>query len=154
MQPLASKADVVQRLGRPLTPLELKKIEGLLEEASVLATPELGCFPFTADTPKLARETTAIVVSRMVARVLERQAANTLGAEQITESAGQVQRVLNFGSGSGQVSGGPWLAATDKTTLKGVCGEPGLQSIAITTGRTGRYRALDRGGRATGWEQP
>lgn len=149
---LATSDDVEKRLGRQLTTDEQLRVDGLLEEATLLAATLLPCYPLGLSDE--AKDDLAIIISRMVARVLERSQVNALGADSITESAGQVQRVLNFGTGAGQITGGPWLAGTDKVLLKDVCGGDGLSAVALSSGRTGRYRTLDEAGLPTEREWP
>jgi hypothetical protein len=138
---LATVDDVEQRLGRPLTQTETTRAEGLLPEASALVIGYLGCDPTdTSVAPPVVPEGVVIVVSRLVARVLERDGAapDSLGAESVTNTVGPFGRTLNFGSGT--TSGGPWIAGSDKTALRPYMCGGGFVSIGISSGRTGRYR--------------
>lgn len=138
---LATVDDVAARLGRAPTATEAARAEGLLAEASALVVGHLGFDPTdTSVTPPLVPEAVAVVVSRMVARVLERAAvdAETHGAEAVTNTTGPFGQTLRFGAGT--TTGGPWLAASDKVMLKPYRGGGGFGSIGISSGRTGRYR--------------
>lgn len=140
---LAAASDVVERLGRPLTATEATRADGLLAEASALVVGHLGGDPTdTSVDPPVVPDGVVIVVSRMVARVLEREgaAAETHGAESVTTTTGPFGRTLNFGAGT--TSGGPWLAASDKVILKPHRAGGGFASVGMTSGRTGRYRRV------------
>ena len=139
---LATPADVEARLARPLTTAEAVRVDGLLPEASALVVGYLGCDPTDPAADPTVPAAVTLVVSRMVARVLDREATagEALGAESVTETAGPFGRTLNFGAGAASSVGGPWLAATDKITLKPYRCGGGVVSIGVTSGRTGRYR--------------
>jgi len=109
---LATQADVVARLGRPLSEAEQARTDpGLLDEASALVTGYLGGDPTGTDG---VPATVAIVVSRMVARVLSQDSGDFATAE--TNTAGPFSQTRQFTPGS--TSGAPWLSAADKTMLK------------------------------------
>lgn len=140
--PLAAVSDVEARLGRPLTATEATRADGLLPEASALVVGHLGGDPTdTSVDPPVVPDTVTIVVSRMVARIVEREATqtgDTHGAESVTNTVGPFGRTLNFGQGT--TSGGPWLTKADKIMLRGEGG--GVTSIGVSSGRTGRYRRV------------
>lgn len=137
---LATAADVVARLGRPLTVAETAKVDGLLEEASALVIGYLGCDPTdTSVEPPTVPAAVAIAVSRMVARVFEQTAAaGTTGSEVTTNTTGPFSQTLRFPAGS--TSGAPWLTKADKLTLRPFLCNGGFTSLAISAGTTGRYR--------------
>ena len=134
---LATQADVVVRLARPLTATEIEKADGLLAEASALVRAYLGGDPTVVD---VVPEDVVIVVSRMVARVIERDsaAAASSGAESVASSAGPFGQTLRFTTGT--TSGGPWLAAVDKTILGAFRVGAGFVGLDIASDHTGGYR--------------
>ena len=134
---LATQADVVVRLARSLTELEILKAEALLPEASALVRAYLGGDPTVVD---VVPEDVVIVVSRMVARVIERDASSTSGAEAVTNQTGPFGQTLRFGAGT--ASGGPWLTAVDKTILAAFRVGGGFVSLDIASDHTGDYRRL------------
>ena len=134
---LATQPDVVVRLARPLTATETEKADGLLDEASALVRAYLGGDPTVVD---VVPEDVVIVVSRMVARMIERDASSTSGAEAVTNQVGPFGQTLRFGAST--VSGGPWLAAVDKTILAAFRVGGGFVSLDIVSDHTGHYRRL------------
>lgn len=136
---LATVDDVVARLERALTTAETARADGLLEEASALVIGHLGCDPTdTSVDPPVVPGTVVLVVSRMVARLFEREAAAQVsaGAESVTEQTGPFGRTLRYGSGT--TSGTPWLAKGDKVMLR-----PWVNvTLGLSSGRTGSYRRL------------
>lgn len=132
---LATAGDVEARLGRQLTELELARTGGLLEEAGALVLAYLGVEVAPVPVPDAVR----VVTSRMVARVLERDATPGAvpDARSVTDQAGPFGRTVTFSSGT--TSGGPWLAAADKVMLRSH--KSGMTTAAISSGRTGRYRS-------------
>lgn len=137
---LATAADVEQRLGRTLTAAEQTRVSGLLDEASALVIGFLGCDPTdTSVEPPVVPDAVAIVVSRMVARLFEQAASDSaapVGVDMVTTQVGPFGQTLRHTAGS--TSGAPWLGASDKVSLKPY--RCGFTSLAMTTGRTGRYR--------------
>lgn len=108
---LASSADVVARLGRPLTTDETARVDGLLEEASVLVEGWMRCVP--DPVPAAVK----IVVSRMVARVFATAAGDAdpgVSGMQATMGPFTVNRSFS----SDATSGGVWLTRQDKTMLR------------------------------------
>jgi hypothetical protein len=137
---LATVADVALRLGRDLTTTETSRAEGLLEEASALVIGYLGCDPTdTSVEPPTVPAAVAIVVSRMVARVLQQSASvEEFGSEATTDSTGPFSTTVRYGAGT--TSGAPWLTKVDKLTLRPFRCDGGFSSVAISAGTTGRYR--------------
>lgn len=137
---LATAEDVATRLGRELTTAEAGRVDGLLDEASVLVVGYLGCDPTdTSVEPPTVPNAVVIVVSRMVARVLEQAAAGgTSGSESTTEATGPFSKTVRFSAGS--TSGAPWLTKVDKVSLRDARCDGGFSSIGISGGTTGRYR--------------
>lgn len=147
---LAAVDDVVTRLGRPLTTQEQTRADpGLLEEASVLVLAYLNQdegldeWPVT-DPVTPVPSAVVIVTSRMVARVLDQDAAVTrpVGAESVTQAMGPFSESYNFGAGS--TSGSPWLTLNDKVQLKRHRFNGGQVSVPMSTGQTGLYRRVVR----------
>lgn len=103
---LATALDVEARLGRPLTPAETGLTPGLLDEASAIVVGE----GYVIATP--VPPTIAIVVSRMVARVL-RSPEDADGLESTQLSAGSFQMTQKYADSSG----GPWLSKSDRQML-------------------------------------
>lgn len=134
---LATVADVEMRLGRTLTTSEAELADpGLIEEASALVEAHLN-YVYTEDDT--IPSTVAIVVSRMVARVLKQEASGGVvpGVQQRSTTAGPFAQQSTFVAGAS--SGGPWLAASDKQMLKPHRVGGGLIGVQQTTGRTGKY---------------
>ena len=134
---LATVVDVATRLARSMTEAEATKAEGLLDEASALARAWLKSDPTVEG---VVPDDVAIVVSRMVARVLDRDATSASGAEAVTNQVGPFGQTLRFGSGT--ASGGPWLASGDKTILAGFRVNGGFVGLDIASDHTGLYRRL------------
>lgn len=108
---LASSADVVARLGRPLTADETARVTGLLEEASVMVEGWLQCVPDPVP------DAVKIVVSRMVARVLATAGAGPgPGVTGMQGAMGPFQ--MNRTYSPDATSGGVWLTRQDKTMLR------------------------------------
>lgn len=134
---LASVTDVERRLGRELDAAETSRADGLLEEASVLVEEYLG------HTPAPVPDTVRVVTSRMVARVLSAPkgaSATALAPGQLSSqmSMGPFGRSATYEPGS--TSGGPWLEAKDKATLRRHRLNGGMVSVAMSSEHTGRYR--------------
>lgn len=106
---LADLADVEARIGRPLDEGELLRVEGLLQEASVLVESHTGR-EFADPVP----DSVSLVVSRMVARVLEAP-AESLSADSTSYTAGPFNKSVHFSQGGS--GGSPWLTAVDKKIL-------------------------------------
>ena len=109
---LASSADVVVRLGRPLTTDETARVTGLLEEASVMASEWMRCVPDPVP------DSVKIVVSRMVARVFTTAAAGgpEPGVSQVQATMGLFGVTRGFSPDA--TSGGVWLTRQDKSMLR------------------------------------
>lgn len=139
---LCTADDVADRLRRALTPDEGEHVYSLIEEASLLVLAWLGCPASVTDAWPPAPDAVRVTTSRMVARVIEQAAARiTTGAEQFTQQAGVFGQTLRFAPGA--TSGGPWLAKQDKELLAPFRCAGGIQSIGISSGRTGRYRTRE-----------
>lgn len=123
---LATIEDVEKALGRPLTDGEKARVQATLEEASVLIIGYLGCDPTvrdeTTDPPtETVPDAARLVAARMVARLIEQQSANgptaaPVGSSSYSTTTGPFGQTVHLQSGSN--TGGPWLAAVDKTMLK------------------------------------
>ncbi|ATL70778.1 hypothetical protein [Nocardia terpenica] len=109
--PLATDSDVQARLGRTLTPAELARVPGLIDEASDLITGFLRPRVVPDPVPDVLRR----VVSRMVARVLESPAGD-VGMTGHQMSAGPFQVGHTYMPDSR--TGGPWLTKQDKIALR------------------------------------
>lgn len=132
---LATEADVAKRLGRELDETEELRVEGLLEEASVLVEEYLGC------TPDPVPDAVRVVTSRMVARALGRPTGTpgiTPGQLSAQQTMGPFSRSATFEAGS--TSGGPWVEAKDKAALRRHRCGAGMVSIGMASDHTGRFR--------------
>lgn len=109
---VASSEDVETRLGRDLTESEAQRVIGLIEEAQVIISGYLGAIP--DPVPPAVR----VVVSRMVARVLEQPDSEAFYAESVSHSAGPFSETKRYSSGAS--GGAPWLTASDKQALAAV----------------------------------
>ena len=107
---LATVNDVLARLGDFEDEVDTARVEALLEEATALVEAHLGR---TFDEP--VPNTVRIVVSRMVARVLE---APTDGfhAESSSYTAGPFSKNVTYSAGAS--GGAPWLTSTDRKMLR------------------------------------
>lgn len=112
---LASADDVEARLGRPLTPAEAGRVDGLIDEASALVIGYLGCDP---SDPGPVPPAVTIVTSRMVARTLQQAEAQTpvSGEQAVTNTVGPFSQTRQFVAGT--TGGQPWLSAADKVALR------------------------------------
>lgn len=133
MTSLAIQEDVVDRLGRPLTTEEATRVDALIREASALVIGYLGGDPTPADMP-IAPDSVVIVVSRMVARLIQQQ-TSVVGAESQSQTSGPFQFTTNYTPGS--TSGGPWLAAQDKIMLRPYRVGGGVGSLNAASFQTG-----------------
>lgn len=120
---MAAVSDVERRLGRELFDDELAQVEGLLEEAEVLVEGFLGSIP----TPVPRRVT--VVVSRMVARVLQQPDPEAFFAESVQHAAGPFSETKRFSTGAS--GGSPWLTAADKQALRVAKPGGGLYTIGL-----------------------
>lgn len=112
MVALASAEDVQARLGRPLTSDETEQVPALLDEASASARAYMRCIPDPVHSD------VALVVSRMVARVLTRPEPTEVlpHTEQYSRAAGPYTGSGTFTEGA--TSGSPWLTKDDKRILR------------------------------------
>lgn len=106
---LASSADVVARLGRPLTPDEETRAVGLIEEASIKISEYCGGREFSP-VPDAVR----IVTSRIVARAII-GSGNPVGISDTTMTAGVFGQTTRYTTDAG--NGGVYLSAEDRRTL-------------------------------------
>lgn len=119
---LATQADVEKRLGRDLTDDELERLDGLLEEASLLVEGYLGT-EYTTDIP----DAVVVVVSRIVARAFTSPSAALLPEGARSAAAGTYN--VSFGDARTNL----WLSKADKTTLRNLGG--GFNSILLKSER-------------------
>lgn len=119
---LATLTDVTARLGGDLEPEKEGSALGLLEEASALVEGYLGRVP--DPVPRAV----SVVVSRMVARVLQAPAPS-FSVDTISQSAGAFSQSQKFTTGAS--GGSPWLTAQDKTVLNRFRKRRGFYSISM-----------------------
>lgn len=106
---LATLGDVETRLGRVLDDDEADRAGGLLGEASALVEAHVG------RTFNPVPETVTIVVSRMVARVLQ-SGVSDWNAESAQVAAGPFSQNVKYAHGGS--GGAPWLTAVDRKMLR------------------------------------
>lgn len=119
---LATLDDVADRMGGDLTSEDAKKATALLEEASVLVEGYLG--RVLNPVPRAV----SVVVSRMVARVLQAPAPS-FSVDTVSQSAGVFSQSQKFTTGSS--GGSPWLTAQDKTVLNRFRRRRGFYSVSM-----------------------
>lgn len=119
---LATLTDVSDRLGGDLDPEKEEAALGLIEEASVLVEGYLGQIP--DPVPRAV----SVVVSRMVARVLQAPAP-AFSVDTISQSAGAFSQSQKFTTGA--AGGSPWLTAQDKTVLNRFRKRRGFYSVSM-----------------------
>lgn len=109
---LAESEDVRERLGRPLTETESDRVDGLLDEASLLVEAWIGCSP--DPVPDAVR----VTVSRMAARALQaaESGAPTDGANSVAATSLSFSHTRNYPSAVSQ--GGVWLSRQDRIMLR------------------------------------
>ena len=122
MNLLAELSDVEARLGEEIPEENRDKVLNLLEEASVLVEGYLRRSFEDVTRP------VAVVVSRMVARVLQAPAAS-FAVETLSQSAGAFSQSQKFTTGAS--GGSPWLTAADKTVLSRFRKRRGFYSISM-----------------------
>lgn len=110
MVPMATALDVQDRLGRPLADGESSRVQALLVEGSAIVEAHIGRSYDSADVPSPV----AIVVSRMVARVLQ-QGDDRLGVQSESQGTGPFSRSRTYDVEA--TTGGPWLTKLDKQIL-------------------------------------
>lgn len=144
---LATAEDVEGALGRALTESETQRSESLLDEASDLVIGYLGCDPTGDPILDEDGEPTGVneipgavsrVVARMVSRVLSLDTPT--GSEGTTETVGPFSKTVRFSAGT--TSGAPWLAGSDKITLRPFRCGGGMVPVGLSSRQTGRYRRL------------
>ena len=133
---LASVTDVERRLGRELDEAERLRADGLLEEAGVLVEEYLN------QTPDPVPDAVRVVTSRMVARVLQQKGAGAtaLAPGQLSAQRGMGPFSQSVSFEPGSTSGGPWLEAKDKTSLRRHRLGGGMTSVAMGSEHSGGYR--------------
>lgn len=111
---LAAAADVVARLGRPLTDDEQGRVDGLLEEASDLVVGFLGCTPTDPIPGPVVR-----VVSRMVARIFGLKYGPDDAPEQAISAVNALMGPfqVNWQYDTDKSDGEPWLSKKDRLKL-------------------------------------
>lgn len=113
---LATVQDVSDRLGEVIELEDVAWVEALIEEASLIV--EAHCGREFDPVPR----TIQVVVSRMVARVIEAPDEQK-GAESMSLSAGPFSKSMSFSAGGS--GGAPWLTAIDKKLLRRFGGRRG-----------------------------
>lgn len=128
--PFADSDDVVKALRRALTTAEDSYVDDVIAEAQDLVVGYLGCDP-TVDgvVPGAVTRVTA----RMVARVFQQDDGRAIGTSQTQQTAGPFMQGLSFQPAA--TSGSPWLAASDKVTLKPYRCGGGMRSVAFRSER-------------------
>lgn len=121
MENLATISDVEKRLGNEIDPDEKDRVEGLLEEATILVEGYIGTV--TKPVPRAVR----VVTSRMVARVLQAP-SDGFTQDSVSYSAGDYSKNVTYNTGGS--GGSPWLTKTDKIALRKAKGG-GIYTIGI-----------------------
>lgn len=119
---LATQDDVEKRLGRELTDPELERLDGLLEEASLLVEGYLGT-TYTGAIP----EAVTVVVSRIVARAFTAPNQQLLPEGARSAAAGPYN--VSFADARTNL----WLSKVDKLTLRNLGG--GFRSVPMQSER-------------------
>lgn len=119
---LASVSDVADRVGAELVQGRDTEVLALIEEASALVEGYVG-----RELAPVPRPVT-IVVSRMVARVLQAPAAS-FSVDTISQNAGPFSQSQTFTTGSS--GGAPWLTNQDKVVLNRFRKRRGFYSISM-----------------------
>ena len=119
---LASIVDVEARLGRDISEDEVLRVDGLLEEASVLVESHLG------REFEVVQAAFRLVVSRMVARVLE-SPDDGFNSESASFTAGPFSKNVKYVAGAS--GGSPWLTTQDKTVLNRFRKRRGFYSVPM-----------------------
>jgi hypothetical protein len=103
--------DVANRLRRALTSAEEEYVDAVIAEAQALVVAYLNRGEEPFETVEDVPSAVTVVTSRMVARVFQ-QDGQPIGAETLTAGPFATKYVAGANSGS------PWLANTDKLTLR------------------------------------
>lgn len=136
MTVLAESGDVVRALRRALSATETTYAPDAIAEASDLVLAHLGrATSYVTDWPTDADVPGAVtrVVARMVARVFQQDDGRAIGASQDQKMAGPFQHGVSFTPAS--TTGAPWLAASDKITLRPYRAGGGMTSVAFASER-------------------
>lgn len=120
---LATQADVVEWLGRPLGPSEQPRVAGLLARADAVVMGYLGCAEEPAPVPAAVTSTVAGIVGRALTQ------ASVAGIEQLGVDDGSVR--FNANASSGDV----WLSSTDRLALRRFRCGGGLTSVQLVGDR-------------------
>lgn len=129
----ADADDVVQALRRALTTAEGTYVDSVIAEAEDLIVGYLGADPTDATATPTVPAAVTRVSARMVARVFQQDDGRAIGATQAQQSAGPFANGTSYVAGS--TSGSPWLAATDKITLRPWRVGGGMRSMSFSTER-------------------
>lgn len=129
----ATAADVVQALRRALTATESTYVTTAIAEAEDLILGYLGCDPTDETATPTVPASVTRVTARMVARVFDQDDGRAIGLTQSQQTAGPFSNGASYIAGS--TTGSPWLAATDKVTLRPYRCNGGMRSMAFTTER-------------------
>lgn len=105
---LATVSDVEDRLSDTVDEADHREVLGLIEEASILVEGFIGTVPDPVPRP------VAVVVSRMVARVME-SPTDGHAVESTSYTAGAFSKSTKYTAGAS--GGAPWMNATDKKML-------------------------------------
>lgn len=119
---LTTLDDVAARVGLENVLGKEEDIESLIEEASVLVEGYLG--RVLDPIPR----SVAVVVSRIVARVLQAP-AQAFSVDTISQTAGAFSQSQKFTTGAS--GGAPWLTAQDKTVLNRFRKRRGFYSVPL-----------------------
>lgn len=137
----AVEADVVKALRRALTTDEQTYVDDVIAEAEDLILGYLGCNPTDATaTPTVPAPVTRIA-ARMVVRVFKQDDGRAIGSTQGQQSAGPFSEGVSYTAGS--TTGSPWLAATDKVTLRPYRCGGGMRSYMFGSERAYDETVLD-----------
>lgn len=133
MTVLATAANVVTALRRALTTNEAAYVEGAIAEASDLVLAYLRRSDTYWATDAAVPGAVTRVVARMVARVFQQDDGRAIGQSQVQQSAGPFSQGGSFTPAS--TTGAPWLAASDKITLRPYRAGGGMTSVAFASER-------------------
>lgn len=120
--------DVANALRRALTANETTYVSAVIAEADALILGYLGCDPTDADATPTVPVAVTLVSARMVARVFQ-QDGQQVGTQQQTAGPFSTSYV------AGATSGSPWLAASDKLTLRPHRCGGGMRSVLMGSER-------------------
>ena len=124
MVEMATLSDVADRLGHPVEEGKQDEALGLIEEASILVEGYLERDFEGMEVPRRV----SVVVSRMVARVLQAPEAS-FSVDTVSNTAGPFARSHTYTTGGS--GGSPWLTKQDKTALKRYRRRRGFRAIPM-----------------------